>query len=440
MRVSRVGDRNGEQFVSPSDQTERIRALCEQDGLALVDVFEEFDVSGGARLEQRPGLLRCVHMVEAGEADVVMVAFFDRLVRSLSVQIEVVGRVENAGGTIIAADVGEVRHDTAARKLSSQMLGMVAEYHRDVTAERTAEAKSRAVARGVAPFPNLPPGYRRGEDGGRTEVDRVQAPIVAEAFRRRAAGVTVMDVRAYLRENGIERTFHGTTALLESRFVLGELRFGELVNPSAHPAIVDAATWQAVQRMRVPRGRRAKSERLLARQDILCCGTCGSRMSIGSTVQNGRRHYFYRCPPVGDCPQRVTISAPAVEEAVTEAVQKLLGDVHGSASVDDGISEAEHELARAEQVLDAAVQTFTGLEDVQSTRERLHELRDARDAVQSRVDDLRAAMVPSVTVRAGDWDLLNLEERRALIRAVIERVDIAPGRGDDRITIQPLRK
>ena len=80
-------------------------------------------MSGGAPLEQRPGLLRAVEMVEAGEADVLVVAFFDRLVRSLSVQIEVVRRVENAGGTIIAADVGEVRGDTAARKLSSQCSG-----------------------------------------------------------------------------------------------------------------------------------------------------------------------------------------------------------------------------------------------------------------------------------------------------------------------------
>ena len=47
-------------------------------------------------------------MVEAGEADVVVVAYFDRLVRSLAVQAEVVERVEQAGGAILAVDVGEV--------------------------------------------------------------------------------------------------------------------------------------------------------------------------------------------------------------------------------------------------------------------------------------------------------------------------------------------
>jgi DNA invertase Pin-like site-specific DNA recombinase len=91
-------------------------------------------------------------MAENGEADVVVAAYFDRLVRSLAVRREVVERVERAGGAIVAVDVGEVRADTASRWLSSTMLGMVAEYHRLVTAERTADAKRRVVERGVRPF------------------------------------------------------------------------------------------------------------------------------------------------------------------------------------------------------------------------------------------------------------------------------------------------
>ena len=35
------------------------------------------------------GLLRAIEMVEAGEADHIVVAYFDRLVRSLKVQLEV---------------------------------------------------------------------------------------------------------------------------------------------------------------------------------------------------------------------------------------------------------------------------------------------------------------------------------------------------------------
>jgi site-specific DNA recombinase len=293
-----VGERDGERVISPTEQQERIRSACADGGLELVEVIKELDVSGGTPLERRVGLRRAVERVESGEADVVVVAYFDRLVRSLAVQREVLERVEAAGGRVLALDVGEIRSDTASRWLSSTMLGMVAEYHRRVTGERTADAKRRAVARGVPPFPRVPPGYRRLE-GGRLEPDPEQAAVVADAFRLRAGGATVAQVREYLREHGIERSFHGTQALLGSRIVLGELRFGQLVNPDSHPAIVDRVTWQKVQRLRSPRGRRAKSERLLARLGVLRCGSCGARMVVGTANNSG--YYLYRCPPVGDC-------------------------------------------------------------------------------------------------------------------------------------------
>jgi site-specific DNA recombinase len=425
--------------VSPSEQRNRIAAACERDGLQLVETLEELDVSGGAPLARRPGLRRAVELVEARDVDVVVVAYLDRLVRSLAVQAEVVSRVEAAGGAILAVDVGQVTHGSSAQWLSGTLLGAVSEYARRVTAERTHDAKRRAVARGVPPFPNVPPGYRRTEDG-RLEPHPRDAPIVAEAFRLRAGGATVMEVRNFLREHGIDRSFHGTQALLTSRIVLGELRFGEMINDSAHPPIVDARTWQKVQRMRSPRGRRAKSERLLARLGVLRCATCGGRMVIGSTDQAGKRHYFYRGSPIGDCPQRVTISADLVERLVVDEVKQLLAAVTGKATLAEGTEAAEHDVERCERELEAAVRAFSGLDDVDAARDRLAELREARDRARDRLAELQAASVPAVTVTAGDWDLLTLDEQRALIRAVVERVVVAPGRGVDRVTIEPRGK
>ena len=53
---------------------------------------------------------------------------------------------------------------------------------------------------------------------------------------------------------------------------------------------------ERLQRVSVPRGRRAKSERLLARLGVLRCGTCDARMSVGTSQG---RYALYRCPPVG---------------------------------------------------------------------------------------------------------------------------------------------
>ncbi len=79
----------------------------------------EIDVSGRLPLSRRPGLLAAIEMIEAGRADQLVVAYFDRLVRSLKVQLEVIERVERAGGEIFALDHGKLTNGTAAQRLST---------------------------------------------------------------------------------------------------------------------------------------------------------------------------------------------------------------------------------------------------------------------------------------------------------------------------------
>lgn len=436
VRVSRKGDREGESFRSPSEQRERIRAAAERDGLKLVNVIEEIDVSGGTPLDRRAGLRSAVEAVENGDIDVIVVAYFDRLVRSLAVQAELVERVEKAGGAILTVEVGEISTNTASLWLSSTMLGTFAEYQRRTTAERTEGAKLRAVAEGIPPYPNIPPGYRRRDDR-RLEPDDGAATAVADAFRMRADGATIAVVREHLRAHGIERSYHGVQALLSSRVYLGELRFGEIVNESSHPALIDAETWRRVERVKVPRGRRPKSERLLARLGVLRCGTCGARLVVGfRTTRNGKRYDHYRCSPLGDCSQRVTISADVAEGIVVDAVKELLEGIEGTAALDDGLADAEREAERAEAELEATVRAFSVLDDVAAAQERLLALREARDRAREHLDDLRSLVAPVITVTAADWDDLTMDERRDLIRAVVDRAVVMPGKGADRIRVE----
>jgi DNA invertase Pin-like site-specific DNA recombinase len=89
VRVSKVRGREGESFASPAEQRSTIEAACKSDGLILIEVHEEMDVSGGAALDQRAGLQAAVEAIEAGRADVVVAAYFDRLFRSVKTQAEV---------------------------------------------------------------------------------------------------------------------------------------------------------------------------------------------------------------------------------------------------------------------------------------------------------------------------------------------------------------
>ncbi len=431
VRVSQVNGREGESFASPGEQRDRIRAECEREGLRLVEIVEELDVSGGAALHERPGLGPAVEAIEAGRADVIAAAYFDRLFRSLTVQAEVVGRVERAGGQVLAVDVGRVTNGSAGQWLSGTMIGAVSEYQRRTAKERSGEAQARAVARGVWMSPYVPVGYTRGATG-RLEPSGDEAAVV-DAFAARAAGATVGEVRERLRGAGADMTYPAVTRLLKSRVYLGELHFGKLSNLSAHPAIVGADLWRAAQRTRPSPGRRANSERLLARLGVLRCGSCDGRMSATSG-HNGTRP-MYRCGAhVGDsCPQPVTISAELVEGLVVDRVRAALADVEGRASIEDNARGAAVDLERAQADLDAALRAFVGLEDEIAARDRLAELRELRDRAQEQVDHLGGGLRPAITISASaDWDRLSLDARRALIRATVARVKVLPARGRPR--------
>jgi hypothetical protein len=200
-----------------------------------------------------------VHAIEAGEAEVVAAAYFDRLFRSLRTQAEVVERVERAGGQVLAVDIGQVTNDSAGQWLSATMLGVVAEYHNRVVAEKAGAAQVRAVERGVVPWPKVTLGYERIADcpkKGSWAPDPKAAEDTRQAFEMRANGTTIKEVRAFLRSRGHKLSYHGVMVLLSSRTVLGEIHFGKLVNLSAFEPIVDRDLFERVQRLIVVRGPR----------------------------------------------------------------------------------------------------------------------------------------------------------------------------------------
>ncbi|MGO8905280.1 MAG: recombinase family protein, partial [Solirubrobacteraceae bacterium] len=234
IRVSRTKGRDGDSFATPETQRERIEAECDKQGLRLLRIESELDVSGGKPLEQRPGLKRAVEAVEAGDAQVIVSAYFDRLYRSLETLSEVTRRVEAAQGRVLTVDAGYLGEETCSEWLDLHMRGMMAAYYRRQIKERSRDAQRRAVERGVFIGIKAPPGYYRGEDG-RLLVNEQEASLVAEAFRMRANGATIAAVRDWLKANGISRTEGGIWKLLYSKVVVGVVEHGELINEYAHP-------------------------------------------------------------------------------------------------------------------------------------------------------------------------------------------------------------
>jgi hypothetical protein len=160
-------------------------------------------------------------------------------------------------------------------------------------------------------------------------------------------------------------------------------------------------------------------------------------MVVGTQTSRRRAYPFYRCGHVReDCSDRVTISAELVERLVVNVVKEALADVEGRASAQSNARDAEATLQRAQAALDAAIRAFAGMEDEDAARERLLELRAARDGAQERVDRLGGDRAALVINAVDDWDRLTIDAQRALIRAAVEQVLVGPGRGADRVTVE----
>jgi site-specific DNA recombinase len=436
IRVSRVGGREGERFISPDDQRKRIEDACARDGMTLVAVHEELDVSGGNALADRRGLNAAVAAIEAGKAEIVAAAYFDRLFRSLSTQREVIDRVEAAGGEVLAIDIGRVSNGNASQRLTGTMLGAVAEYHRVKTKETLADVQEHCVARGAPPWSRVPLGYTRQDDGTYAP-DPQTLDLARRVFEMRDQGAPITDIRLMLLAHGDGRSNRGVQVMLANRIYLGELHFGELVNLQACEPIIDRELFERVQRLRVPRGPKPKSNMLLARLGVLRCGSCGARMSVWTMPQGGG-YATYVCGSTSICPKHMVISAKIAEDKIIAWVKQHLAGITGTASGASGAEEAREQLDAAQAALDDAMRSFAdaGLGGEPVALETLDGLREARDLAKGRHDEALAADESlTVAVTVGDWDELNQDERRALVKATIARAVVHSGRGPERIEI-----
>lgn len=67
VRVSRVGGRSGDSFLSPDLQREQIEGVARREGLTIVEVIDELDASGGDA--DRPEWNRALDTVESVKPD-----------------------------------------------------------------------------------------------------------------------------------------------------------------------------------------------------------------------------------------------------------------------------------------------------------------------------------------------------------------------------------
>jgi hypothetical protein len=460
IRISELGGRaskrggqlvavEGKNLRSADSQLDDGIALCDQFGLTFDGTFEEYDTSGTLPLAKRPEFEKAIQLVEAKQIKAIVFPYRDRMDRSIGTMTDVVQRIDAADGVLIAGGsiITHKDPDSWGRSvLESFANEMPARYAK----HKVRQAHRLAIAEGIPCYAPVP-GYVK-PTGGRFEVDESLRDVIVTAFEMRDAGKSINVIRRYLTDHGVVSTRRGSEgkplsyaaveSMLRSPTYVGLVVFGDLayrgegvpvdaveVAPvPVHEAIIDRALWQRVRDRKATRGRQSKSDRLLARQNVLVCGTCGARMT--ATSSNG--HPFYRCQHSAspNCTARATVAAERVEELAVARLKarRELMTVEGRASVDLGerlLADARAAKAR----LEIAIDSFGG-DDLMAAKRKIAELREAWQAAEreagrhDRVEGAAAEMR-----KVDDWDRLTLDGRRAIIRATVARIVIRPVSG-----------
>ena len=430
VRVSQVRGREGESFISPDVQRERIAAHAAAGNHVVVEWIEDLDEPGSKW--GRPGFQRALEAVEQGAADGIAVAKLTRFSRSVAGAARALERLEAAGGVLLAADLG-MDTSTPTGKLMRNVMMALAEFELDLVRENWQAATSKAIARGVYIAGKTPIGYVRGEDG-RLVVDPEGKQAVRYIFAARARGESWRTIceeldREHPQANGATWTPQRCQWIVRNRVYLGEARQGSIVNADAHDALVSRVEWEAAR----PDGTRREwrgEPRMLS--GIARCASCGYALRRDYTRADFARYACGGRKAQGVCSHPVTIGADRLDAFVEEVFLARLASEPvrlEAVPMEDSLAEAVEQLEQAEAELETFrslnLATVLGAESFEAgIRERAEAVNRARERV-AELRRLQPAPVLSAEL-AEEWPSLSSRERRELISVAMRAVLISP--------------
>lgn len=432
-------------------QLEDCRRLAEGLGWRVAEEYVDNDISAYSG-KHRPAYARLLADVREGYRDAVVVYHVDRLTRR---PIE----LEQFAATLDAAGVRQVRFVAGNTDLASgdglmmaRVMAAAAAYESDAKSRRVKRKMDEVAAAGRPHGGQRPFGY----ESDRVTVRPTEAVVVRRLVERYLAGESLRSLTNWLSEERVPtvtgKPWRSTSVrgLLKSARIAGlrEHR-GETTGPAVWPQIISVEQRDRVlARMSdaAATGRRTPRRYLLS--GLCRCDRCGGKL-YASARQESRRYVCLRGPDHDGC-GRLTVVADPLERLVADLVLYRLDTAELAAALSGRVAADEQAAALSEQLSNDQNQLdeLAGLYATRSITSR--EWLAARRPIDERIEDVkrRLSRLTATDALAGwtgngdqlreQWSSLNLTRQSAIIRAVVDRVVIAPGQLGAR-TLDPAR-
>jgi site-specific DNA recombinase len=262
----------------------------------------------GATMD-RPALQQLLADITAGRVDTVVVYKIDRLTRALADFAKIV-EILDARGTSFVSVTQQFNTTTSMGRLTLNVLLSFAQFEREVIGERIRDKIAASKKRGMW-MGGVPPLGYRAQDRKLVIVDS-EADIVRFIFRRYAELGSVqllkdelkaLSIRSKLRTSASGRISGGKPfargalyLMLQNRTYRGEIVHNEQSYPGEHEPIIDQTLWDAVQAQLADNAAQ-RNEGGKTRQPSLLAGMLfdgdGNRMTPSHAVKKGMRYRYY---------------------------------------------------------------------------------------------------------------------------------------------------
>lgn len=191
-----------DQRLSPEAQRAAVEAWAAAQGLEIVASFVDQGVSGGADLEDRPGLLAALAALRTLRASTLAIARRDRLARDVMVAAMVERKAAQVGARVVSAD-GTGNGDSPADAFMRTVLDGAAAYERALIRARTKSALAVKRERGERISGRVPFGYRVADDGVHLVADQAEQGVLAVVRELREAGLSERAIVGALAARGL---------------------------------------------------------------------------------------------------------------------------------------------------------------------------------------------------------------------------------------------
>lgn len=335
----------------------------------MVDIFADKGITGTST-KKRADFNRMIKACEKGKVDMILTKSISRFARNTVDSLRYVRKLKALGISVVF-EKENIDTSTMTDEMILTVMSMFAQAESESISKSVSGGQRYRYREGKVKYCYPIYGYVKGEDS-KPVIFEEQAVHVREIYRMFLEGNSVLQIRDHLNATGVltvkglpnwssaiiqgilKNEKYCGDAILQKTYV--EDVISKKVRPNngllpkyyikdCHPAIVDRATYEAVQEELARRSskkkvtiedtfQKSKFSGKYALTDLMVCDECGSNYKRTTWCRKSGKQIVWRCVNRLEhgsryCKDAPTVPEPLLHAAIIRVINRTLGDTSG---------------------------------------------------------------------------------------------------------------